>query len=309
MPTDARTRILAAAIECFGTKGYEATKIADIERAAGLSVGAGGTYRHFESKRAIMDAVLEAVLAAPDAEVAPPGDDVEAIAHQMLDYMRVDLVRIYYRDLDEFPDQRRQINERTVDTSYRVVANRIAAANPSIDADAAAAVLLGSLINFRVNEALIGPDANGIDRDRFIRTWGAIYRSLLRKKERPTGERRLVRSDLTDAVPLEVEEPVLAARLVDQFRSELRTHLTDDELEFLDSLVDEPRLDVALLDGTRALRITYFGGHSSIGWDGTADDALGIVTELAESFAGSISSHHWHHAEGWRSWQNGADSP
>ena len=40
-------------------------------------------------------------------------------------------------------------------------------------------MLLGSLINFRINEALIGPDANGVDRDRFIATWGAIYRSLL----------------------------------------------------------------------------------------------------------------------------------
>jgi hypothetical protein len=60
-----------------------------------------------------------------------------------------------------------------------VVAARIAAANPRIDANAAAAVLLGSLINFRVNEALIGPDANGVDRDRFISTWGAIYRSIL----------------------------------------------------------------------------------------------------------------------------------
>jgi len=179
MPADARSRILSAAVECFAAQGYAATKIADIERAAGLSVGAGGTYRHFESKRAILEAVLELVLAAPDEEIAPPGDDVEAIAHEMLDYMRADLLRIYLRDLDEFPDQRRRINERTVETSYRVVAGKIAAANSSIDADAAAAVLLGSLINFRINEALIGPDANGVDRDRFVRTWGAIYRSIL----------------------------------------------------------------------------------------------------------------------------------
>ena len=119
------------------------------------------------------------MLDVPDDEIAPPGDDVEAIAHEMLDYMRADLLRIYFRDLDEFPEQRRRINERTIDTSYRVVASRIAAANPTIDADAAAAVMLGSLINFRINEALIGPDANGVDRDRFITTWAAIYRALL----------------------------------------------------------------------------------------------------------------------------------
>lgn len=185
MTTEARTRIISAAVDCFAAKGFAATTIADIERAAGLSVGAGGTYRHFESKRAILEAVLDLVLDVPDEEMAPPGDDVEAIAHEMLDFMRADLLRIYFRDLDEFPDQRQRINERTINTSYRAVANRIAAANPTIDADAAAAVLLGSLINFRINEALIGPDANGVDRDRFINTWGAIYRSILNNEPRP----------------------------------------------------------------------------------------------------------------------------
>lgn len=128
--------------------------------------------------------VLDLGLDVTDEEIAPPGDDVEAIAHEMLDYMRTDLLRIYFRDLDEFPDHRRRINGRTINTSYRAVANRIAAANPTIDADAAAAVMLGSLINFRINEALIGPDANGVDRDRFINTWGVIYRSIL--QDEPT---------------------------------------------------------------------------------------------------------------------------
>ncbi len=188
MPGDARARIISAAVECFAEKGYAATRIADIELAAGLSVGAGGTYRHFASKRAILEAIVELIVDVPDEEIAPPGHDVEAVAHEMLDYMRADAVRIYFRDLDEFPDERRRINQRTIDTSYRAVADRIAAADLSIDADAAAAVLLGSLINFRINEVLIGPDANGVDRDRFIRTWGVIYRSLLREPARADPE-------------------------------------------------------------------------------------------------------------------------
>ncbi len=49
----------------------------------------------------------------------------------------------------------------------------------SLGSMAAAAVILGSLINFRVNEALVGVDANGVDRDRFVRTWAAIYRQIL----------------------------------------------------------------------------------------------------------------------------------
>jgi AcrR family transcriptional regulator len=175
----ARRRILVAAVECFASKGYAATTIADIERTAGLSVGAGGTYRHFPSKRAILEAVIDAAVNVPDDEMAPPGEDIEATAHEMLDYMRRDMMRIYFRDLDDFPDQRTRINERTINTAYRRVADRIAARNPSIDAEAAAAVILGSLINFRVNEVLVGDDANGVGRDRFIRTWADIYRRLL----------------------------------------------------------------------------------------------------------------------------------
>lgn len=170
---------MQAAMQCFGSKGYAATTIADIERAAGLSVGAGGTYRHFSSKKAILEAVVDAVVNVPDEEIAPSDPDVEAVAHEMLDYMDSDLLRIYLRDLDEFPDQRKRINDRSIEGSYRVVAERIAAVRNDVDADAVAAVILGSLINFRINEVMIGPDANGVDRDRFIAAWGAIYRQFI----------------------------------------------------------------------------------------------------------------------------------
>lgn len=177
--SESRRRVLTAAISCFAAKGYAATTIADIEEAAGLSVGAGGTYRHFASKQAILEAVIDEAVNVPDDEIAPPSPDIEAVAHDMLDYMRTDMMRIYLRDLDDFPEQRRRINDRTINTSYRIVAERIAEHNPDIDAEAAAAVILGSLINFRVNEALIGDDANGVSRDRFIATWANIYRGVL----------------------------------------------------------------------------------------------------------------------------------
>lgn len=177
--SDARRRVLHAAVECFAEKGFAATTIADIEKAAGLSVGAGGTYRHFDSKQAILEAVVDAAVNVPDDEIAPPNPDIEAVAYEMLDYMRTDMLRIYFRDLDDFPEQRKRINDRTINGSYRVVAERIAEQNPQIDAEAAAAVILGSLINFRVNEALVGEDANGVSRDRFVATWGAIYRAVL----------------------------------------------------------------------------------------------------------------------------------
>ena len=55
-----RDEIVTAARRCFAERGYAATSIRDLEEAAGLSPGAGGLYRHFPSKDALLAAVVEA---------------------------------------------------------------------------------------------------------------------------------------------------------------------------------------------------------------------------------------------------------
>jgi len=50
---------VTAAMDLFGRQGYHATTIAQIEAAAGLSAGAGGLYRHFKSKRAVLEEGLD----------------------------------------------------------------------------------------------------------------------------------------------------------------------------------------------------------------------------------------------------------
>lgn len=52
-----RERLLEAATEVFGRLGYEATRVADINEAAGVSHGL--FYRHFKDKAEILIAVLE----------------------------------------------------------------------------------------------------------------------------------------------------------------------------------------------------------------------------------------------------------
>lgn len=58
--TDTRERIVRAAVGLFADGGYSATSVADIERAVGLSPGAGGLYRHFRSKDELLLAAVEA---------------------------------------------------------------------------------------------------------------------------------------------------------------------------------------------------------------------------------------------------------
>ena len=66
-----RVRVLAAALRCFARKGFAGTTITDIEAEAGLSPGAGGTYRHFTSKLEMLEAAVADVLARSDAEWHP----------------------------------------------------------------------------------------------------------------------------------------------------------------------------------------------------------------------------------------------
>jgi TetR/AcrR family acrAB operon transcriptional repressor len=58
LPTEERrAQILDAARRCFLERGYQGTRVEDIADAAGLSKGA--VYFHFESKRVLLDALVE----------------------------------------------------------------------------------------------------------------------------------------------------------------------------------------------------------------------------------------------------------
>ena len=68
---DTKERILQTALELFAHKGYEAVSVSDIAGALGLTKGA--LYRHFESKRAIFEAIL-ARMEQQDAQEARDHD-------------------------------------------------------------------------------------------------------------------------------------------------------------------------------------------------------------------------------------------
>ncbi len=62
---ETRTRILNAALDCFAQTGYEASSVAEICQAAGVSKGA--FYHHFPSKQALFLALLESWLETIDS--------------------------------------------------------------------------------------------------------------------------------------------------------------------------------------------------------------------------------------------------
>ena len=82
MANDTKERILAAALALFSQKGYAGTNIREL--AASLGLVKSGVYKHFESKEAIWDALLDEMIAyygrrfgSPE-QLPPVPDSLEA---------------------------------------------------------------------------------------------------------------------------------------------------------------------------------------------------------------------------------------
>jgi len=78
MAKDTKERILAAALDMFSQKGYDGTNIRELASSLGLVKSA--LYRHFESKEAIWNALLDEMIAYygarfGSAEHLPPVPD------------------------------------------------------------------------------------------------------------------------------------------------------------------------------------------------------------------------------------------
>src|SRR5213075_2094460 len=67
-----RARIVAVAARMFRARGIDATSIADVMSALGLTIG--GFYRHFESKEALVAEAIDA------ASRETTGESVELVA-------------------------------------------------------------------------------------------------------------------------------------------------------------------------------------------------------------------------------------
>ncbi len=190
----AADRILREAMRLFAERGYERTSIADIQAAAGLAPGSGALYKHFPSKEAVLAAGLEDFVAGAERArelirtVPGPAEDALGVlgraAMQMLTDDR-DVMRIVWRELEQFPGLRDEIRERRMQSTYAAIADwlRERAGRGELrvqDPEATAAVLLGSLISFKLFQALFGESPARLDDERFVLAWlRVMLRGLL----------------------------------------------------------------------------------------------------------------------------------
>lgn len=189
-----RTRILDAAVELFGERGYRATTVGAIEEAAGLSPRAGAFYRHFRSKhdvlRAAVDHWVEQLSALPSsmADLLPLDDlraELTVVARGTIALLRhqQQLFAFLSRDASDFPELMAEVQQRLVRPGYDRVAGYLAMRAPAgtdpARLQAMAAIALGSLVNAGHHRALYGVEVAGVDDEALVQAWVELWLAWL----------------------------------------------------------------------------------------------------------------------------------
>lgn len=196
-PTDPTPdRIIDAAMELFGRQGFRATTIGQIEQAAGLSVGAGGIYRHFPSKARLLAAGLERQVetsasldtyftGSPVNLGAPLHDVLVAIAAAALLRLRQErhLNRLLLRDLADFPDLLGQVRDSELRRVHLAFSAWLAAQlgdRRDVDVPAFAAALMGAVSHYWIMTDVFGGEHPlGIDEARFLSAVATLAERIL----------------------------------------------------------------------------------------------------------------------------------
>jgi AcrR family transcriptional regulator len=106
-----RAKILTAAADLIGHRGYHAVSMADIGSEAGIS--GSGIYRHFEGKSAILVALFDEIiddLIADQVEVLHGDETAPALLAGLVDRQvafvvgQRELARVYYTQIQQLPE-------------------------------------------------------------------------------------------------------------------------------------------------------------------------------------------------------------
>ena len=186
MADSGRDRLLAAALRLFAAKGYAATSVADIQRASGLAPGSGALYKHFASKRELLEAAvthrIDSIVAAREQfDAGQPGSVEQAVrtAGQLIWSnlnQSEDLLKVMLREPEELGDLDEKTWQIITDNAYQRFADELTASNRSgrtsiPDPEAAAAVAIASLSYAATLQALSGRLPGNVDEDRYFEAW------------------------------------------------------------------------------------------------------------------------------------------
>jgi len=185
--TPTRDRLLDEAMRLFANRGYDATSVAEIERSAGLTPGAGGLFHHFRNKEAVLAAGIERQLARLEAVrqirgAVPPLGDARAELTLVARYVFLELEeeQELLRVLISEGRQRPHLLTGAVDQVVRGTFNEFAdLVGRSGVSEVGAALALGSLVAFASAELLLGQAPIDADREDVIATWVEMVMGLV----------------------------------------------------------------------------------------------------------------------------------
>ncbi|GAA3985251.1 TetR/AcrR family transcriptional regulator [Actinomadura viridis] len=203
MTMTTRERIVSESLRLFADRGYAATSVAEIEAAAGLSPGAGGLYRHFRSKEEVLASAIREHIERTRHQISAVLQNATAYEDRPLEIrlrmtcqaglakMREeqDLIRVLFRDLDQFPHLVAEMREGIVNPLYDGIATWLADQPEfaGIDEDwpAIASVLGGAVVNYWLaNEAMYEPPSH-IHEERFVSSWARLGLGLVTLERSP----------------------------------------------------------------------------------------------------------------------------
>jgi AcrR family transcriptional regulator len=181
-----RDRLLDAAIELFARQGYSSTSVADIQRACGLSPGSGALYKHFPSKKALLQEAtrrqIEQMGATWDEYKRTRASDTKSALRQGAEqiWASIDdnsqLLRVMFREPEALDEMIDDLWTAVASTAYGRTARALSAANDAgvsqvEDPEATSTVLVAALAYLPIVQMLIRRTPGKLDADRFREAW------------------------------------------------------------------------------------------------------------------------------------------
>jgi AcrR family transcriptional regulator len=181
-----RDRLLDAAIALFARQGYASTSVADIQQACGLSPGSGALYKHFPSKKALLQEatrrqVEQMGAMRDDYNRSRPADVQGALrlgAEQIWASLENNaaLFRVMFREPEALGDMIDDVWSAGTTLAYQRAGRALTAAKDGgvsqvDDPEATSTVLVAALAYLPIAQMLVGRTPGDIDVDRFREAW------------------------------------------------------------------------------------------------------------------------------------------
>ncbi|WP_049559861.1 TetR/AcrR family transcriptional regulator [Nonomuraea sp. SBT364] len=197
MATSTRERIIDESLRLFAERGYAATSVAEIEAAAGLSPGAGGLYRHFKSKYEVLAAAINEHAARTAGQIAESlaelngmessaglEDRLSLLCRAGLAKVREEseLTRVFFRDLSQFPELVAVVRQGLLQPMFEAIVTWFETQpeyrDVKLDWAGIAAVLGGSVVQYRLFQETVGETPGHAEKDQFVTAWVRLATGL-----------------------------------------------------------------------------------------------------------------------------------